>query len=394
MAGPVSEAARKDRKGKRSAGCFFTVFLLFGLGFSAFFTWPIVEIIQARSWRETPCTILASEVVRHSGSKGGTTYSVAVTFEYFVEDQRYTSSRYKFMGGSSSGQAGKQEIVNRLPPGTKTVCYVNRRDPSEAVIDRGFTSDLLFGLIPLIFVLIGAGGLVGTLVFKGAAVRTGHARPSPPSPGSAPARGAKGSLKASTSPAMRFGCVLGIAAFWNGILSFFVVGMVQDWGKGAVDGCATIFMIPFLLVGLALIGFVFYCFLGLFNPRPRLRMSGEVMLGEAFDVEWEVAGNTDRMKLFTITLEGREEATYRRGTNTSTDKSVFASIELVRISRSKEMKRGRVKAALPVGSMHSFKSKNNKFVWHLKVAGEIPRWPDVDEEFEIEVKPRRPGGAT
>jgi hypothetical protein len=98
------------------------------------------------------------------------------------------------------------------------------------------------------------------------------------------------------------------------------------------------------------------------------------------------------MTLFTITLEGREEATYRRGTSTSTDKSVFASIELARVTHPKEMKRGRVKAAIPAGTMHSFASKNNKFVWELKVVGEIPRWPDVGEEYAIDVKPHGTGG--
>jgi hypothetical protein len=39
--------------------------------------------------------------------------------------------------------------------------------------------------------------------------------------------------------------------------------------------------------------------------------------------------------------------------------------------------------------MHTFKSKNNKFLWHFQVKGDIPRWPDVDESFEFEVLPFR-----
>src|SRR5262245_28721734 len=139
-----TEAERAKKKGRGILGCFFGVFLLIGLGFSGIFLWPIVEILQARSWRETPCTILTSDVESHRGSKGSSTYSVAVSFEYFVEDQRYVSTRYKFMSGSSSGYDGKAEIVNRLAPGTKTVCYVSKRDPAEAVIERGFTGDIFF----------------------------------------------------------------------------------------------------------------------------------------------------------------------------------------------------------------------------------------------------------
>jgi hypothetical protein len=388
-----SEASKRENSGKRAAGCFFTVFMLVGLGFTAVFAWPVVEIIQARNWQQVPCTILTSEVQTSRGSKGGSTYSVAVTFEYFVEEQRYTSDRYKFMGGSSSGRSGKEEIVARLQPGTQTFCYVNRRNPSEAVIERGFTSDLFFVFIPLIFVAIGAVGLVFTVFYKGKP-KSPHARSSMSGPvaastvdSSAPARGPKGKLKASTSPGLRFGCVTGIALFWNGIVSIFV------FGDGSMDGCTIVFMIPFVLVGLGLIGAVGYCFLGLFNPRPTLRMSGDATLGESLDIEWEVAGNAEKIKLFTITLEGREEATYRRGTSTSTDKSVFARMELVRVTHPKEMKRGRTKAAIPADTMHTFKSKNNKFLWQLKVEGEIPKWPDVGEEYEIEVKPQRPGAS-
>ena len=114
VTGSTSEAEKQKRKGRRMLGCFFTVFLLMGLAFTVVFLWPIVEILQARNWRETSCTILSSEVQTHRGSKGSPTYSVAVSYEYFVEDDRYVSTRYKFMGGSSSGYDGKAEIVQRL----------------------------------------------------------------------------------------------------------------------------------------------------------------------------------------------------------------------------------------------------------------------------------------
>jgi hypothetical protein len=138
------------------------------------FLWPIVEIVQARNWRETSCTILSSEVQTHSGSKGSRTYSVAVSYEYFVDDQRYVSTRYKFMGGSSSGYDGKAEIVQRLGPGTKTVCYVNKHNPADAVLERGFPPS--FRVHPVIFAVIGAGGLYGTFVYKGSRSRSRRRR--------------------------------------------------------------------------------------------------------------------------------------------------------------------------------------------------------------------------
>ena len=42
---------------------------------------------------------------------------------------------------------------------------------------------------------------------------------------------------------------------------------------------------------------------------------------------------------------------------------------------------------IPEDTMHSFASPNNEVVWSLVVSGDIPRWPDVDETFDIEVRP-------
>jgi len=184
--------------------------------------------------------------------------------------------------------------------------------------------------------------------------------------------------------------------FWNGIVSIFMVQTIAGWTSGNGDGCSTAFLIPFVLVGLGLIVLVFYYFLALFNPRPTLRVSeSSVALGDTVELEWETAGNVDRVKEFTITLEGREEATYRRGTSTSTDKSVFATIELVKSTRGKDMRRGKVKVSLPADTMHTFRSSNNKILWCLKLKGDIPKWPDVSEEFALEVLPQRlPAGGT
>jgi hypothetical protein len=37
--------------------------------------------------------------------------------------------------------------------------------------------------------------------------------------------------------------------------------------------------------------------------------------------------------------------------------------------------------------MHTFTAPSNKIIWSLKIKGEIMGWPDVQEEFPIEVTP-------
>jgi hypothetical protein len=141
-------------------------------------------------------------------------------------------------------------------------------------------------------------------------------------------------------------------------------------------------------VGLGLIGGVLYQFMALFNPRPRLTVSrGVLMPGDSIDVGWELTGRADRLRRFQISLEGREEATYRRGTNTRTDKEVFTRIQLTDTTDPFAMQSGSAKLKLPPDAMHSFKAANNKIMWVLKVSGDIPRWPDINDEFPITVAP-------
>ena len=137
---------------------FFSIFLAMGLAatWSLFFR-PILKVLDARQWRNTPCDVVASQVKSHSGKN--TTYSVDIEYRYEVGGRTYDSHRYDFVGGSSSGGKREQEIVNRYPPGKETTCYVNPSDPDDAVLGRGFTPMMLLGLIPLIFVAVGVGGI-------------------------------------------------------------------------------------------------------------------------------------------------------------------------------------------------------------------------------------------
>jgi hypothetical protein len=38
--------------------------------------------------------------------------------------------------------------------------------------------------------------------------------------------------------------------------------------------------------------------------------------------------------------------------------------------------------------MHSFAARNNKITWTLRVRGEIPKWPDIDDEYPVHVAPK------
>ncbi len=425
--GFVEPVAQRKTPGQ-VAGCgaaFFGVFLLAGLGFLAFFLIPAVHVVQAYDWQAVPCEIVSSSVASHPGDDGAT-YSVEVVYRYRVGGRDYTSDRYRFLGGSSSGSEGKQAVVDSLPPGTKTTCWVDPDDPSEAVLDRGFTWEYLLALLPLVFVAVGAGGIFFSLrkarklsatggseaprwmpdelgdqvrsarrrgkVDRFGNVSGGSAGFETSSFGFDEPPGASAVLEPSVSPLGRLAVIIGLALFWNGIVSVFVWQLWKTWKAGSPDGCLALFLVPFVLVGLCLLLAIPYQFLALFNPRPRVVLTpGRLTLGGSADLSWSFIGATGRISRLEIELEGREEADYTRGTDRVTAKEVFATIPLVDVALRSSIASGSTRIEVPAGTMHSFDADDNRIVWVLKLKGTIRRWPDVNEQLPVVIAPPSPG---
>jgi hypothetical protein len=397
---PLSRRAPSAAVGAGCLTAFFGVFLLAGAAVLWFVSGrPASRAWAAREWRETPCVVERSSVREHPGDDGST-YSVEVLYAYTVDGREYKSSRYDFLPGSSSGYEGKAAVVERLPAGLRTVCWVDPGDPTSAVLERRMHKGYLFGLFGLPFFLAGAGGIAFTLRgwrragrqdASGAPAWLPSRRVDPTSsPFVGPGAAASGPviLRPGSTP---LGKLLGLtfaALFWNGITGVFLWQVVAGWKAGAGDGCLTVFLIPFVLIGLALLASVPYQILALFNPRPLLTLErGEIVPGEALQLSWRFRGLAGRIRKLEISLEGREEATYRRGTSSTTDKQIFAKIALVEATQPLEIAAGTTRVALPAGTMHTFVASHNKVLWTLKVAGQIARWPDVGEEFELVVRP-------
>ena len=377
---------------------FLLVFVLMGSGmFYAFFIRPLLNIASAKNWPAVPCVVISSGVKSHSGSHGSTTYSVNILYRYEFNGRQFNANRYDFMGGSSSGSSGKYAIVARYPPGHRTICYVNPADPIQAVLERGFTPAMWVGLVPLLFVLFGVAGIVG--VWRGYRVNSTATAPGPnrglgairmeviSRPADAAAAGPL-VLKPNVSPWGKLIGVLFFALFWNGIVSVFVVNIIKHWRAGPVEWFLAVFMVPFVLIGLGMIGAVVYFFFALFNPRPHLRISpAAVPLGGTFRVGWEINGRTDVLRRLRIRLQGREEATYQNGKNTSTATNVFADIEIADVTLAQAMRSGDSTVTVPGQVMHSFTGRHNKIVWVIRIHGEIAHWPDMSEEFPVTILP-------
>lgn len=195
-------------------------------------------------------------------------------------------------------------------------------------------------------------------------------------------------LKAAVGRWTTFFVLLVIGAIWNGLISVAVASVVGDFLRGSPNWALTLFLLPFVAIGLALLWGIVYTFLQTFNPVPTMTLSaGAAPLGADIDLTWTFTGLTSRLNRLLIELEGREEATYRRGTSTTTDKNVFARVTIVDTTDSIEIESGMTTFRVPTHSMHTFDSGRNKIVWNLHIKGEIAFWPDVNEEYPVIVLP-------
>jgi len=387
------------RRNQMSPGClvlFFLPFLAIGCVASYFVLWrPWSTWVAARFWQPVPCRVVSSQV---ASSSDGDTYRVDITYAYAFDGGEYRGSRYDFMGGSSSGYDGKAAIVAQHPPGSQATCWIDPSHPDQAVFSRDFSWKYLIGLFPLIFVAVGAGGIIWAFrtVQKNRRVQSMQAMQGAMGPRPSPF-GVEIPADAAQPRVLRpllaaVGRLVGMsvfALFWNGIVSAFVIPMVIKWREGTPpEGCLVAFISLFVLIGLGLLVAAFRQFLVLFNPRLEMTLSqGALVLGQSILLQWKIEGKAERVKRLRIFLEGREEATYRRGTDTVTDRQVFATIPVIETDQPMQIAQGTARIAVPDDTVPSFRADRNKIVWTLKAACDIPGWPDSEDEYDIVVAP-------
>ncbi|HML73523.1 MAG TPA: DUF3592 domain-containing protein [Anaerohalosphaeraceae bacterium] len=396
----LPEAKGKTGKSQWGLLLFGFVFFAAGSGFSyIFLIRPMLDIVRARTWIETPCTILSGQVLSHD-SDDGTTYSIDILYEYVVDDKEYRSNRYDFMSGSSSGYQGKREVVDKYLKLKNTICYVNPESPGDAVLNRDLTWKYAIGLFPLIFVAVGLAVMIGAVIGmkrRAAKESIGGWKPQTAFTSSHQSgyqqhygqREDKIALKPQKHPIAMLLFPLLFCGFWNGLLSFFVYEVFSGFKTGRPDWCLTLFMIPFVLVGIGTVVWVIYQFLALFNPRFEIAIQpASLCLGGNGQLQWTVHGRAGRIRKLVLTLTAREEVVNTDGEGSSTHRKLFYEKELLSTTLRHEMKTGQVHFAIPQRTMHSFETEHNKIIWAINVKADIPLWPDVKQEYQFFVGPQ------
>ncbi len=155
-----SEKIKNKKDGAVAGVIIASFFILSGAVMFCFLALPPLQLcFEAKNWQEVPATVVSSRLETSHGSKGKTTYRIAVSYHYHYQGRRYSGKRYDLCRSriySSVGVAGMRDAVRRHPAGARVMCYVNPDAPGEALIERELPASFAFYLvIPLLFCGLG-----------------------------------------------------------------------------------------------------------------------------------------------------------------------------------------------------------------------------------------------
>lgn len=120
----------------RGAQLFCSLFIVIGLVAAGVGFWMIIKSYRSEHWPVVAGVVQSAEMKSHSGTKGGTTYSAAVTYTYQVGGVSYAGDKVS-IGEMSSSSEYARGILSQYPAGKKVSVHYAPGDPSEAVLETG-----------------------------------------------------------------------------------------------------------------------------------------------------------------------------------------------------------------------------------------------------------------
>lgn len=121
------------------------------------------DTTAAREWVETPCVVEQAEFIQ--GDEGERTLSLRYRYRYGGEV--FYSDRLDLLPGSMGDDVSwERQLLAKHPAGSEATCYVDPRDPSNAVLDRehgaSAAGNLLLLAFPFLFIGVAFCFAVGT----------------------------------------------------------------------------------------------------------------------------------------------------------------------------------------------------------------------------------------
>jgi len=301
--------------------------------------------------------------------------------------------------------------------GTETPCWFDPDAPRTVILKRGYSWAmwLLTLLLPGALVAFGGSGLLRAVRAWGKseehrAVAAGlpeKLAPMGQSPAEAPGfPGVPACDNLVNSPGTILSyrlpiespeswALLGFGLFalvWNAVLVVLAVGAGLDLMGGRIDWLLFGLIVPFAMVGIGgVVLFIRGLVLATAVGPTQVEVSDHPLHpGRSYEV-LVAQGGSGMLRTLELFLELEEQATFRQGTDTRTERVVVWSqpvkqwrdVELSPASRFE----AETTIRLPDRAMHSFHSEHNVVSWRFVVRGEPERWPSFCRVFPVVVFP-------
>lgn len=402
--------------GSMGEAAFFAAMLVVGCAGVIFgIVWLVIP-----EWRvnhgfvEHTCKVVEKRVFELPSEKG-LLFRPEVKIVYEVHGVTYSPDyTFDIHRTTRSTQEEAQAAISGFAVGQDCPCWYDPAEPNVAVLVRGYQWWIWPAmLIPASFVVIGLGGLVYTALHWGksaerraAAVRSVPAElfdlaanvdpkfpyiPDGSEITSSPGTRLAYRLPLTHSPGWTLLGLLAASIAWNSAVSVFMVMAVRSFLAGAPDWLMTLFIVPFLAVGVALVVVFARLLRHTAGIGPTLVEINDhpLLPGHGYRLFLSQSGNL-KLKTIEVSLICEEEAVFRQGTNARTEsrevfrQSLYAAAAVIRPGEPLEAE---CDLPIPAGAMHSFRAHHNQIQWKLIVSGEIVGWQGFHRSFLIVVRP-------
>ena len=113
-------------------------------------------VLTTDDWKQTTCTIVQSEMnpIMETESKIST-HEIDVLYQYQVDGKEYQSRNYSMAGNTMTAEKS-QRIITQYPEGSQTVCYINPKNPTEAILYQGSQSIYAWLRVPAWIMFVGS----------------------------------------------------------------------------------------------------------------------------------------------------------------------------------------------------------------------------------------------
>jgi hypothetical protein len=150
---------------------FGMVFLSIGVGMGYLSARTLLRAEAMLSWTETPARLVSCDLRVSRGSKGGSSYRVEARYQYEAGGVSRTGDRVSLYSGSDNVGRFQHRVYTELKQcmGRKvpTVCWVNPRDPADAILIRKLRPEMLLFMQLFVLAFGGAGLAIVTAGLSG-----------------------------------------------------------------------------------------------------------------------------------------------------------------------------------------------------------------------------------